>query len=110
MKTKIQGIDTVTHAIFTAYIEKPEFSELRAVNTQILETAVDALDQLAPGLQSIVLQTGGKAYGVEFSKELEIRPPLRESQARIPKPCKKFFFSSRLVVGGEDGDRVLMID
>ena len=87
MKQKISGIDIVTHVIFTAYIEKPDFDSLRTVNTDILKTAIKAVDQLAPNLKSVVLQTGGKAYGVEFSGKLEIKPPLKESQPRIPQPC-----------------------
>lgn len=87
MKEKIQDIETVTHVIFTAYIEKPDFESLRAVNTDLVKTAISAVDQLAPKLLSIVLQTGGKAYGVEFSDKLEIKPPLKESQPRIPQPC-----------------------
>ena len=93
MKQKIQGIDTVTHVIFTAYIEKPDFESLRTVNTDILKTGITAVDQLAPHLESVVLQTGGKAYGVEFSDKLEIKPPLKESQPRIPKPCAYHFSS-----------------
>ena len=63
------------------------FESLRVVNTDILKTAVSAVDQLAPNLKTVVLQTGGKAYGVEFSDKLDIKPPLKESQPRIPKPC-----------------------
>ena len=88
MKQKIKRIETVTHVIFTAYIEKPDFDSLRTVNTDILKTAITAVDQVAPELQSVVLQTGGKGYGVEFSDKLEIKAPLKESQPRIPKPCK----------------------
>ena len=87
MKDKIQHIETVTHVIFTAYIEKPDFESLRTVNTDLVKTAISAVDQLAPKLESVVLQTGGKAYGVEFSDKLDINPPLKESQPRIPKPC-----------------------
>ena len=94
MKQKISGVNTVTHAIFTAYIEKPDFESLRIVNTDLLTTGIEALDQLAPKLQSVVLQTGGKAYGVEFSNKLEINPPLQESQPRIPKPCTCLSHSS----------------
>ena len=87
MKQKVENIDTVTHVIFTAYIETSDFESLRVVNTDLLKTATTAVDQLAPKLQAVVLQTGGKAYGVEFSDKLEIKPPLKESQPRIPKPC-----------------------
>lgn len=86
MKEKIEGLDTVTHVIFTAYIEKPDYDSLRAVNTNLLNTAIGAIDKVAPKLESVVLQTGGKAYGVEFSDKLKIEPPLKESQPRIPKP------------------------
>ena len=79
MRDKIKSVDTVTHVVFTAYIEKPDFETLRVVNTDILQTATSAIDKLAPGLQSIVLQTGGKGYGVEFSDKLEIKTPLRVS-------------------------------
>lgn len=79
MKDKIEGVDSVTHVIFTAYIEKPSFDELREINVQILKTGIGAIDQLAPDLQSVVLQTGGKAYGVEFSDKLEIKTPLKVS-------------------------------
>ena len=92
MKEKIEDIETVTHVIFTAYIEKPDFESLRTVNVNILRTGVTAVDQLTINLKSVVLQTGGKAYGVEFSDKLEIKPPLKESQARIPKPCMSTSF------------------
>ncbi|KAK5171212.1 uncharacterized protein LTR77_004356 [Saxophila tyrrhenica] len=86
MKQKISGIDTVTHVIFTAYIEKPDYDSLRTVNTNLLQTAIGAVDQLASKLQSVVLQTGGKAYGVEFKDKVDFHPPLKESSSRIPKP------------------------
>lgn len=88
MKKEIKGIETVTHVIFTAYIEKPDFESLRTVNTDLLRVAITSVDKLAPNLQAVVLQTGGKGYGVEFSDKLEIKPPLKESQPRIPKPCR----------------------
>ena len=94
MKQKIQDIDTVTHVIFTAYIEKPDYESLRIVNTDLLRTAIGAVDRLAPKLESVVLQTGGKAYGVEFQDkpEVDFQPPLKESSPRIPKPCKPNLF------------------
>lgn len=92
-KEKISGIETVTHAIFTAYIQKPDFESLRKVNTDLVNTASLALYQVAPTLQSFVLQTGGKGYGVEFPDKLEINPPLKESQPRIPKPCEEYHFN-----------------
>ncbi|KAK4506324.1 hypothetical protein PRZ48_000054 [Zasmidium cellare] len=86
MVEKIPGIDTVTHAIFTAYIQTEDFDSLREVNTKLVKNAADALDQVAPKLKSFVLQTGGKGYGVEFPDKVEIKAPLKESLPRIPKP------------------------
>jgi hypothetical protein len=93
MKDKIKNVDTVTHVIFTAYIEKPDFDSLREINTQILKTGISAIDQLAPDLQSVVLQTGGKAYGVEFSDKLEINPPLK-----VGTPSHMLLLSMRTVL------------
>lgn len=88
MKQKINGIDTVSHVIFTAYIEKPDYAALREVNTELLRTAITAVDQLAPKLEAVTLQTGGKAYGVEFTKDLKMNPPFKEDMPRIPEPCE----------------------
>ena len=52
-----------------------------------------ALDQVAPNVQAVVLQTGGKGYGLEYPDEVDIRPPLREDMARIPSPlCDEVFY------------------
>ena len=67
MKQKIQGLDTVTHVIFTAYIEKPDYDSLRAVNTDLLNTAIGAIDKVAPKLESVVLQTGEYIEGYNAS-------------------------------------------
>lgn len=52
----------------------------------LLKNSVEALETLAPGLRSVILQTGGKGYGLEFPKEVGISPPLREDMPRIPEP------------------------
>ncbi|KAK5153288.1 hypothetical protein LTR04_006219, partial [Oleoguttula sp. CCFEE 6159] len=41
---------------------------------------------LCPRLMFWTLQTGGKAYGVEFHDEIDYNPPLKESSPRIPQP------------------------
>ena len=93
LKSKVPHIQDITHVFFTAYIEKPDYQDAKQVNTSLLSTAVDALEQLCPNLQVIILQTGGKAYGVEFSQDVKIVPPLREDYPRIPKPwCDNIFY------------------
>ena len=47
---------------------------------------MEALEIVAPNLQSIILQTGGKGYGLKFPKEVKISPPLHEDMPRIPHP------------------------
>ncbi len=86
LKSKVAHISSTTHVYFTAYIEKPDFQSAKEINTSILETAIKALDEICPNLETVILQTGGKGYGVEFSDKVTISPPLKESTPLIPKP------------------------
>jgi hypothetical protein len=44
----------------------------------------------------VVLQTGGKGYGLEFPNDVTISPPLREDMPRIPEPyASKIFYYSQ---------------
>ncbi|KAI4594920.1 hypothetical protein KJ359_007443 [Pestalotiopsis sp. 9143b] len=105
LKDNISDVDTVTHVFFTAYIQKDGFQALKEINTQLLDHAVQAIEAVAPGLQSIILQTGGKGYGLEFPKEISIIPPLREDYPRVPEPYASniFYYSQydRLAVLSE---------
>lgn len=69
-----------------AYIAKEGFQHLKEINTLLLKNAVQAVENLAPNLKCIILQTGGKGYGLEFPKDVEIAPPLHEDMPRIPHP------------------------
>ena len=86
LNEQVSDIDSVTHVFFTAYIQKDGFQELKDINNRLLETAIKAIEQLSPNLHSVILQTGGKGYGLEFPKEVTISPPLKESMPRIPQP------------------------
>lgn len=59
---------------------------LRAANDALLETAITALTALTTNLVSVVLQTGGKAYGLLFSQHITFTLPFHESQPRVPSP------------------------
>ena len=51
------------------------------------------MEKLCPNLQFWTLQTGGKAYGVEFvDKSIDYNPPLKESMPRIPEPYASNIF------------------
>ncbi|KAI9166334.1 Short chain dehydrogenase sirQ [Paramyrothecium foliicola] len=93
LKQSISDIDTVTHVFFTAYIQTKDHESLRKVNTELLKTAVEAVEKIAPNLQAFILQTGGKGYGLEFPKNVKIEPPLKETCPRIPEPwASKIFY------------------
>jgi hypothetical protein len=48
---------------------------------------------LCPDLKFWTLQTGGKAYGVEFLPHVPYNPPLKESTPRAPEPyASKIFY------------------
>ena len=95
LKQKVPLVETVTHVFFTAYIDKPDYPSLVKVNTDLIETAIKALDTLAGAthLQHVVLQTGGKAYGVEFTRQgVKIPTPLSEKLPRVQEHADKIFY------------------
>ncbi|TDZ20530.1 Short chain dehydrogenase sirR [Colletotrichum orbiculare MAFF 240422] len=92
LQEKIPDVNTVTHVFFTAYIQTNDFASLRDKNTSLLDVAIRAIEQVAPDLKSVILQTGGKGYGLEFPKEIDIKVPLRESHPRIPEPWASNIF------------------
>jgi hypothetical protein len=84
LQDKVKDIDTVTHIYFTgkpsspaspnptnrpiAYIDPSQgYAALSAVNNTLLTTSITALSTLCPHLETVILQTGGKAYGVRAS-------------------------------------------
>lgn len=76
----------------TAYIQTNDHDSLLQVNTALLKTAVQAITTTSKKVSTIVLQTGGKAYGVEFPDKLAIKPPLHEDLPRIPEPYRSKIF------------------
>ncbi|KAL2847799.1 hypothetical protein BJY01DRAFT_246701 [Aspergillus pseudoustus] len=90
---KVDAISSVDIVFFCAYIQTPDHASLRTVNTALLHTAVSAITALAPNLSTIILQTGGKGYGLEFPDKVPITPPLHEELPRIPEPyASKIFY------------------
>ena len=75
LKEKVKNVETVTHAFLFAYIDPGKDKKtLKAVNTNLVKTAVEATQKVSPKIKSIILQTGGKAYGVgTFSYRLTKR-------------------------------------
>lgn len=97
LRAKVPDIDTVTHVFFAAYIEEPDYPSLVKTNTSLLHTAIAAVSSLSPALKSVILQTGGKRYGVEFADKIDINPPLKETSPRIAKPyAQNIFYYSQV--------------
>lgn len=66
------------------------------MNTALLDTAIRAIEQVSPALKIVVLQTGGKGYGLEFPDKLTISTPLHENMPRIPEPyASRIFYYSQ---------------
>lgn len=89
----IPGIKGVTHVYFAAYTgHGGSYQDLKSVNTEILTNAVGTCEICCPNMQFFTLQTGGKAYGVEFHDKVDYNPPLSESLPRIPDPYAQNVF------------------
>lgn len=72
-----------------------EFESSKQANTALVDTAIRAVEEVSPALQTVVLQTGGKWYGLNFPDKIAINPPLHEDLPRIPEPyaSKLFYYS-----------------
>lgn len=54
---------------------------------------MNAVESLCPNLKFWTLQTGGKAYGIEFLPNVPWNPPNKESAPRVPEPyASKIFY------------------
>ncbi|CAG8980834.1 hypothetical protein HYALB_00003763 [Hymenoscyphus albidus] len=71
-----------------------EFQISKEVSVLTLETAVKAITNLCLNLEFWTLQTGGKAYGVEFYGQPGVQwdLPLKETSPRIPEPSASNIF------------------
>jgi nucleoside-diphosphate-sugar epimerase len=69
----------VTHAYFCSYVHKDDFAELNTANEALFENFLDALEQVAPNLANVTLQTGGKYYNVHLEP---VPSPAREEEDR----------------------------
>ncbi|PLB36008.1 SDR family oxidoreductase [Aspergillus candidus] len=90
---KIPNVDEVTHVYYLAYSNATAYSEnvmdIRDINVNMTSNAVHACDRLCTQMKFFVLQTGTNNYGVavfRFQDQIEINPPLKEDQPRIPSP------------------------
>ncbi|KAL2801595.1 hypothetical protein BJX63DRAFT_442177 [Aspergillus granulosus] len=93
MQSKIPNLDEITHVYYLAYANATAYMEnvmeIRNINVGMTLNAVHACDQLCRQMKFFLLQTGTNNYGVavfRYMDKIEISPPLREDQPRIPSP------------------------
>jgi nucleoside-diphosphate-sugar epimerase len=86
---------------FTAYGGHGQpFGPLKELNVAMLRAAAQAVRNVCPAVEAWTLQTGGKAYGVEFFGQPGFTygpAPLVESMAPVPEPfADKIFYYAQL--------------
>ncbi|KAK1547118.1 hypothetical protein CPAR01_01085 [Colletotrichum paranaense] len=89
LRDKVPDVETVSHVFYTAYIDvdvSKGQAAAAAANTELLAVAVKAVEKVSPRLAFVVLQTGGKGYGLMYPDKVTLRTPLREDAPRIPRP------------------------
>ncbi|KAJ0303570.1 hypothetical protein COL516b_006575 [Colletotrichum fioriniae] len=86
LRDKVPDVETVSHVFYTAYIDADDSKGQAAANTELLSVAIRAIEKVSPRLAFVVLQTGGKGYGLMYPDKVALRTPLREDSPRIPRP------------------------
>ncbi|KAE8150861.1 hypothetical protein BDV25DRAFT_139456 [Aspergillus avenaceus] len=93
LREKVPDVEEVTHVYYLAYSNSTAYTEnvmeIKDINAHMTYNAVHACDQLCKSMKFFVLQTGTNNYGVavfRYQDKIDINPPLRESNPRIPSP------------------------
>jgi nucleoside-diphosphate-sugar epimerase len=95
IKSKITGIEKVTHVYYLAYKASKDYAQELADAVAMFKRSTLAIDHLSPALEFVVLQTGAKMYGCHL---LENHPtdylqvPHKESQPRLKAPYHDALF------------------
>ena len=79
-----------THTYFSSYIHKDDFQELNKANQDLFENYLTAITTVAPKLENVTLQTGGKYYNVHLQPAPS---PVREDQPRDEKHAHNFYYA-----------------
>lgn len=82
-RDKLSGLEDVTHIFFSAYIERPSWSEMVAPNMALLANLMNAVEPAAKGLLHVNLMHGTKWYGNHLGP---FKTPAQESDPRHMPP------------------------
>ncbi len=75
---QLSGLRDVTHIFYSAYQDRPTWTELVAPNLAMLINVVEAVEPAATGLQHISLMQGYKVYGAHLGP---FKTPAKETDA-----------------------------
>ncbi|KAN0103515.1 hypothetical protein V8E51_011828 [Hyaloscypha variabilis] len=78
-----------THTYFSSYIHKDDFRELNHANEKLFENFLQAITTVAPNLENVTLQTGGKYYNIHIQPAPN---PLREDYPRAFPKSQNFYY------------------
>ncbi|KIW86632.1 uncharacterized protein Z519_12757 [Cladophialophora bantiana CBS 173.52] len=97
MRSKIPGIETVTHVFYYAYKANPNFEQEKKDAVDMLSRSIIAVDELSPVLECIAFQTGAKMYGFLLQEDHYFPVPLKESLPRLKPPYSdQLFYHAQL--------------
>jgi nucleoside-diphosphate-sugar epimerase len=82
-KKRLKALTDVTHIFYTAYQDKPTWSELVPPNLAMLVNVVTIVESVAANLQHISLMQGYKVYGAHYGP---FKTPAKESDAMHMPP------------------------
>ncbi|KAG4435700.1 hypothetical protein IFR05_008812 [Cadophora sp. M221] len=92
VETNVQKLSSickdVTHAFYTSYVHTADFATLRDKNVPLFKTFLETIDTICPKLEHVVLQTGGKHYGVHLGP---VRSPSVEDRPRYEDEYNFYF-------------------
>jgi nucleoside-diphosphate-sugar epimerase len=77
-RQKLCCLSEVTHIFYTAYQDRPSWSELVEPNVAMLVNSVSAIEAVAPNLEHVSLMQGYKVYGAHLGP---FKTPARECDA-----------------------------
>lgn len=104
LATKMKSLcGDVTHAYFSSYVHKDDFKELNIANSSLFENFLSALRKVAPVLENVTLQTGGKHYNVHLGP---VPSPCREEDPRRTASEDNFYFPQEdFLVASQKGQK-----
>ena len=76
-----EPLASVTHMVYTAYVDGPTWEAQRRPNTDMFPHAIDFVREACPHLSHVTLLQGTKAYGAHLGP---FKTPAKETDPRIP--------------------------